>query len=271
MPGLEGYGIVVEVGAGVSKVKVGNRVVPFFDTYNGKGSWQEFVVLSQDDVAIVPDSVDDASAAQLVVNPFTVIGLLDELKVPPGEFLLQTAAGSVLGRQLIQVAKHRGIKTVNVVRRAAQIDELKALGADVVVSTEGLSGAAAIAEAIVKAIGGKHAYAAVEAVSGELTAATTAAVRRRGVVLLYGLMDGVTTHADGPSLLFRGVTLKGFWLADVIHDKQKRAQLATETFDLISKKVLVPFSGSILPLESASDAVKKSNEKARGGKILLSS
>lgn len=47
-----------------------------------------------------------------------------------GEYLLQTQAGSAVGRQLITLAKSRGIRTINVVRRRETFDELKALGAD---------------------------------------------------------------------------------------------------------------------------------------------
>lgn len=62
-------------------------------------------------------------------SPITVYGMVAEvLAVPEGEWLLQTAAGSVLGRQIIQLAKHRGVKTINVVRRPDLVDELKALG-----------------------------------------------------------------------------------------------------------------------------------------------
>lgn len=45
-----------------------------------------------------------------------------------GKYLIQGAAGSVLGRMLIQYAKHIGIKTINIVRRQEQIQELKDLG-----------------------------------------------------------------------------------------------------------------------------------------------
>ena len=55
-------------------------------------------------------------------------GLFDVLDIPKGEFLLQSAAGSVLGRQIIQFAKHYGIRTINVVRREEQKKELLDLG-----------------------------------------------------------------------------------------------------------------------------------------------
>ena len=52
---------------------------------------------------------------------------VDELKVEKGQWLLQTAAGSTLGRIVLQIAKLRGFKTINVVRRKDQVNELIAL------------------------------------------------------------------------------------------------------------------------------------------------
>lgn len=44
----------------------------------------------------VPDDVSDEDAAQYLINPFTAVGLVDSLRIPEGEFLLQTAAGALL-------------------------------------------------------------------------------------------------------------------------------------------------------------------------------
>jgi NADPH:quinone reductase-like Zn-dependent oxidoreductase len=55
-------------------------------------------------------------------------GLVEDMAVPRGSYLLQTAAGSVLGRIVIALAKRRGVKTINVVRRSEQKEELCALG-----------------------------------------------------------------------------------------------------------------------------------------------
>lgn len=72
--------------------------------------------------------LDPLSCVYLQINPMTVYGMLHEHNVPKGEFLLQTAATSVLGRQMISLAKHYGIHTINVVRRKEGVDELKSLG-----------------------------------------------------------------------------------------------------------------------------------------------
>lgn len=55
-------------------------------------------------------------------------GLVDDMAVPEGKWLLQTAAGSVLGRMVIVLAKKRGVKTINVIRRSEQKQELLDLG-----------------------------------------------------------------------------------------------------------------------------------------------
>ncbi|KAL2915894.1 hypothetical protein HK105_204596 [Polyrhizophydium stewartii] len=270
-PGLEGYGVVAEVGAGVTRVKVGQRVSPFFDTISGHGSWQEFIVIDEQALALVPDNVSDESAAQLIVNPVTVVLMLKELKIPKGEFLLQSAAGSTLGRQVIQVTAAQGIKTINLVRRSAQIDELKALGADIVVSTEGLETADAIAKAILAATGGKYAYGAIECVGGVTTAAITMSVRHGGFVLVYGAMVGMEGTVHVPSFIFRDVTYKGFWLGGELArmTNQQIQAVTSEVFELMSKGIMVPNSGEIFPLDKVVGAVITSNAAARGGKILL--
>ena len=58
----------------------------------------------------------------------TAYGFLETLRVPPGEYLLQGAAGSTLGRQLVALAKERGVKTINAVRRKEQVQELLDMG-----------------------------------------------------------------------------------------------------------------------------------------------
>ncbi|KAJ8324102.1 hypothetical protein QVD99_008436 [Batrachochytrium dendrobatidis] len=272
-PGLEGYGVVAEVGANVTDVKIGQRVVPFFNAYEGIGSWQEYVVVGKHDFVNVPDNVSDESAAQLIVNPVTVICMLDQLNIPKGEYLLQSAAGSTLGRQTIQLAKHRGIKTVNLVRRTAQIEELKAIGADIVVSTDGLTTSAEIAAAIAHSMGGKKPYAAIDCVGAEVTSAITMSIRDSATVLVYGVLKGVEGAVFVPSLIFRDITVKGFWLGSTLMkmSSAQRQAACSEAMDLMSKGIVAPHSGEIFPMDQVLQAIAKSNEMARNGKVLLSS
>eukprot|EP00899_Mesostigma_viride_P024510 jgi/Mesvir1/5243/Mv15364-RA.1 len=268
-PGLEGMGVIEEVGPDVSSLRVGQRVVPLLhNTVNETGgSWQQYVAVRQEDIQTIPESVSDEAAAQFLVNPWTVYGMLRVLAVPKGEWLLQTAAGSVLGRQMIQLAKHYGIKTLNVVRRKEQFEELLALGADACICSEDED----IPGMVRSYTGGKMAYGAVDCVAGQMTKSVAASVRQSGRVLIYGLMGGLTFECGGPDLIFRDIKVEGFWLSHWLHVlKPEELRETSETvMGLLEHKVIEPLVGDKYDLSEFVTAVKKSYEVARGGKILL--
>ncbi|MDT5241808.1 MAG: hypothetical protein QOD97_4006, partial [Mycobacterium sp.] len=91
VPGIESVGVIDELGSGTDGLTVGQRVV----TVGVTGTWQEYVVADAERVLPVPASMSDSTAAQILSNPLTAVILTgDELDVRPGEWLLQTAAGS---------------------------------------------------------------------------------------------------------------------------------------------------------------------------------
>ena len=265
-PGLEGCGIVVDSN-GVEGLPVGTRGVIFPNTKDGNGSWQEYIAISPAAFLPIPDSVPDSSAAQFLVNPITVIGMLEELAVPAGEYLVQTAAGSVLGRQLITVAKQRGIKTINLIRRPEGAAELLALGADhVIVTTETENIPAAVHELT----GGKGAYAAVDAVAGDSTAACTGSVRAGGTVIIYGAMAGIEFKGSVVDTLFRQVTIRGFWLNVWLGSiGDRKTEVFKQVLGMLADGSLVPLAGKSFPLADVVEAFKHSQSEARGGKVLL--
>ena len=71
---------------------------------------------------------EHASTVHMQINPVTAFGFLEVIRVPEGEYLLQQAANSVLGKELVSMAQKRGTKTINLVRRHEVVDELKQLG-----------------------------------------------------------------------------------------------------------------------------------------------
>ncbi|SRR6266849_1519650 len=129
-PGLEGVGVIAALGEGVQGFHVGQRVVPF----NSWGTWQEYVTVDGSRLLLVPDRISDEVAAQLTVNPMSAwIMLTQELQVERGEWLVQTAANSTVGRLVLQLTQFLGVKTINVVRRREQVQELLNAGADEVI------------------------------------------------------------------------------------------------------------------------------------------
>ena len=106
-PGFEGVGVVDRIGGGLipwlRRLRPGQRVA--FSTSAG-GAWAEFAVVSARQVVPVPHDLPDEQAASFFVNPASALAMTRHvLKVPPGAWLLQTAAGSALGRMVIRLGK----------------------------------------------------------------------------------------------------------------------------------------------------------------------
>src|SRR5689334_13156503 len=128
-PGAECLGRVLAVGAGVGHVRVGDLVINL-----ARENWAQRRRVKGDDVIAVPPAIDRHQGAMLRINPATALLLLtDIVPLQPGEWVIQNVANSAVGRLVITLARARGLRTVNVVRRAALFSELSALGADVCV------------------------------------------------------------------------------------------------------------------------------------------
>ncbi|PSC73519.1 trans-2-enoyl-mitochondrial [Micractinium conductrix] len=260
-PGLEGVCTVVSNGPGASKFAAGQRVVgaPFSTIQGGSGTWQQYMAVAEATLVAVPDAVSDDAAAQFWINPVTVYGMFEVLAVPRGEWLLQTAAGSVLGRQMVQLCRARGIKTINVVRRLELAAELKELGADeVVVNGSGER----LVDRVKELTGGRGAYAAVECIGGDMFAQVASAVRASGTAIIYGAMSGLSASFSIPDPLFRdGEALR--------LPVEERERVCQAVLGLLADGTITPYSGQHFPLDQAAEAVKLAGAAARGGKVLL--
>jgi len=267
-PGSEGFGIVHAVGEGVTKFHKGQRVVPILGQRSratGNGSYQKYVSLDAGWVWPVPDDMSDEVAAQFVINPFTSYSLLHELQVPKGEYLLQSAAGSTIGKQLITLAKHYGIKTINIVRRSEQKAELKALGADEVISTKDEDLVARVKEIT----GGKGAWAALDAVCGTMTALLMASVKDGGRVLVYGVLGGMNPTLYSPDL-FRDISLTAFAITNkILNNAEKSLACAAAVAPLVGKGIISVAEVEKIDLSEFKQAMVKAEEPGRSGKILL--
>jgi NADPH2:quinone reductase len=232
------------------------------------GTWAEFIVASAAQLIPVPDSVNDQTAAQFVVNPLTAwIMTVEELDLQPGEWLLQTAAGSTLGRVVLQIAKQHGFKTINVVRRREQADELKALGADEVICTDEED----IPERVREITGKEGLHKAIDAVGGETGAAVVNALGRGGVMLVYGRLSGEPMPIDGGRMIFTSSTVRGFWLGEWMRSAPPERQHAvtTEMLRSMSSNEIVPPVEAEYPLAEVLAAVSHSERPGRSGKVLL--
>ncbi len=124
-PGMEGAGVVVELGCAARDVAVGDRVI----VPHNLGTWREACAVKAEKLVVVPIEIEPVQAAMLKVNPITAWRMLhDFVTLQPGDWFIQNAANSAAGRAAIQIGREVGYKSVNIVRRAELVEELRAEG-----------------------------------------------------------------------------------------------------------------------------------------------
>jgi threonine dehydrogenase-like Zn-dependent dehydrogenase len=127
--GNEGAGKVIAVGEGVTSVKVGDRVVLPFTVRK----WQQRVLVSAEELVVVPRDADPQQAAMMAINPVTAALLLDQyVDLRPGDAVVYNAATSGLAQWLAAPAGRRDVRTIGLVRRREDIERVKQGGCEIV-------------------------------------------------------------------------------------------------------------------------------------------
>ena len=277
VPGHEGVGFVAGVGAGVKRVKEGDRVgVPWLHSacgycpycrtgwetlcasqsntgYSVNGTFAQFGLADPDFVAGLPDSLDFGPAAPVLCAGVTVYKGLKETEVRPGEWVAISGVGG-LGHMAVQYAKAMGMHVV-----AADIfdDKLalaKKLGADVTVNGKDKDAI----EQVQKATGGVHG-ALVTAVSPIAMEQAFGFMRSKGTMALVGLPPGKISLPVFETVLKR-ITVRGS-IVGTRQDLEESLQFAAEG------KVVPHFSWD--ELENVNDIFRRMEEGKIDGRIVM--
>jgi NADPH:quinone reductase-like Zn-dependent oxidoreductase len=263
-PGFEGVGIVEANGGGVlGWLRTGKRVAVINDRL---GNWAEYTVTKARQVIPVPDDISDELAATYFVNPATALVMIqDVLRVSRGAWLLQSAAGGELGKMVIRLGQKYGFRTLNVVRRREQVDELKKLGADVVIiESEG-----PIPKQVAK-ITDSVRYA-IDPVGGKTGTEVIASLSPGGRCLLYGSLTDEPVSIHPRLAIGNEISVEGFWLARWVRKQgvYTMLRLFRRVQALMREGVLKTDFAAVYPLEEVRTAVTHATKVGKGGKILL--
>ncbi len=268
-PGYEGAGVVDATGPGILKrlrgLKPGKRVA----VLNSRGgNWAEYVVVPVKQAVPMPDDIPDEQIAMFFVNPATALIMTRKvLRVPRHAWLLQTAAGSALGRMVIRLGKHYGFKTINVVRRREQAEELVRLGGDVSICTADES----IEKRVEALTGGAGVKYAIDAVGGATATAVVNSLGPSGKMLVYGTLANEPMTLDSRMIILNQRAIHGFWLS--IWARQQgmltMLRLFREVISLMRAKILVSEVGASFSLEQIQAAARQAEKPGRDGKLLL--
>lgn len=259
--GAECVGRIVATGPDVDHLAPGDLVINLL-----RDNWAAKRKVKADDVIRLPDGIDLRQAAMLRINPPTAHLLLTRfVDLQPDDWIIQNAANSAVGRLVIMLAKARGVRTVNVVRRHDVVAELQTLGGDVCLLDED-----DLPRRVADAAGGPIRVG-LDAVGGVSTRRLGACVANGGIVVNYGRLgddDAVFGTAD---LIFRGVTLTGFSLRDAFARLQRddiQSIYDALIGEVMAGRLFVPVE-QVYPIEAIRDALIHARAAGHAGKILV--
>ena len=262
-PGFEGAGVIEAVGAKVQERKPGELVI----LPHNLGTWREAAIVKADRLTAVPSGIEPEQAAILKINPLTAWRMLhDFVRLQPGDWVIQNAANSGVGRAVIAFCRAQGWRTVNVVRRAELISELKAEGGDVVL-LDNNELREAVPEATERApihlginqVGGASALRLAKVVAAEATIVTIGAMSLEPLTLPNGL------------LIFKNLHFTGFWVNKWYEHASpgQRTEAFEQIFALAQRGLLHTPVERAYSLGEFREAVMRAGQGERSGKIIF--
>src|SRR5262245_4787847 len=262
--GAEGIGSVVAVGDGVTSPRPGDRVllVPTLE----HGTWREQTVVPARNALPLPAG-DGLQLAMVGINPITAYLLLHAMAEPEaGGWVAQTAANSAVGHYVIQLARHAGFRTLNVVRREEVVQPLLDAGADAV-----LVSGPDLARRAREALGDDRPGLLLDVVAGDTVLQMASVLADGATVVSYGGVGADPLPVSVPDLVFRDVSVRGFWLARWLRQTAWTEIEATygHIAQLIADGVLAAPVDAAYPLERYREAVAHASRGLRQGKILF--
>mgnify|MGYP001180897603 CR=1 FL=1 len=264
-PGFEGIGHVVRVGAAVTEFKVGDRVFPAL----ASGTFREEVRCKAAGCLPAPEG-DAIQLSLLTVNGSTAEVLLNDFAdLAPGDWLIQNAANSSCGRYLIRLAKLKGVRTVNVVRRPEMVAELQELGGDVV-----LIDGPDLAARVTAAVQGAPIKVGIDAVAGAATQRIAECLAPGSTVASYGSMSAEPCHLDFYLMFKKDIRLIGVAFIRQFQlrrtPEQVKSMYARLAGHIASGEMRAKIAG-VYPLEQIVDACERAGRTGaeRDGKVVI--
>lgn len=279
--GSEIAGVVAEVGADVSDLEVGTKIVVnpglscghcteclygrdnlcrYYKILgeNTQGGYAEFISVPRQNIAPFPGDLSFEEAAAGLLTFLTAWQMLvDKARVQPGQFVLVQGAGSGVGVAATQIAKLHGARVIATASTEEKLRKAKALGAEETINYTETN----FVKEVKRITGKRGADIVIEHVGGETLAQSLLATRNGGRVVTCGATAGFESTIDLRHVFFRQVEILGSTMAS------KGALLRLLPF--LASGQLKPIVDRVLPLEEAAEAHRLLEERKVFGKVVL--
>lgn len=268
-PGLAGAGTVIELGEGVEKPSLGDRVLVIPD----HGTYAEKIAVPAAHCFPMPDNMPFVVAAAFGLVYQTAWFALNErggLKM--GDTVLVLGATGGIGMACVQLAKALGAATVMAVSRGEEGCRIALeMGADVAIDGFMDDPRAGLRDAVMGATGGHGADVVVDPIGGDLSAAALRAMAWQGRMVIVGFAAGAIPQIPANYLLVKTIAVSGLQWTDYRERTPAKVRAAQETiFRFWSEGRLEPRISAVLPLERYADALHQIKRGQGRGKVILS-
>lgn len=254
--GYEVAGTIEELGAEVSKVQKGQRVLATASS----GGYAEFAAAKAATVLPLPDELGYGESTALLVQGLTALGLLNGTKA--GESILIHAAAGGVGTLLVQLAKLKGLKVIGTASSEQKLQMVADLGADFAINyTED-----DWTDEVLQATDGKGVDWIIEMVGGDIVAKNLKVLAKHGTMWVYGSASGEDFKVSVLSLMAKNHKIQGYWLMN--ESVENRIAFTKELLEYYGAGKL-KIQVTEFPLEQAKEAHEAIKSRKTTGKVVL--
>jgi len=261
--GNEGAG-VVEQGGGAD-FPVGTRVM-FTGPYgvSENGTYSECVAVRRENLCLIPDNVEDVSAAGVPVAYLTAQMTLSFAGFAKGKTVLSPAIGGSVGNAVTQLARAQGAKhAISTTTSHAKAQQARSLGFDKVIdlSVEKLS------DGVRRITDGYGADIVIDAIGGEILSEALSTLAIGGSLTTLGYSAGRKATIDVTDLIWKRASMKSFSLFSQTAEVWSTAW--SVIFSLLQSGAVKPIVAKAFPLTEAADALRHLIEGRPFGRVVL--
>lgn len=262
VPGVEVIGEVEEIGAAVTGISPGQRVITMMQGLGGvraerPGGYATYVTVAADAAALVAQEIDPYAMAALGLGAVTAFEGLRRIGVLAGKRIIVTGAAGGVGSAAVAIARAQGASVVGLVSREEQVAYVRELGADEV----SISGRGAAVDLAVQSVDG-----VLDTVGATVFQSVLTALKPGGTLSLVGAVGGSDVRLDLWELI-RPVTLTGY-STEHLKGVDLRQAVAALTLWLRNQAITAP-AWTTIPLSEAARAHTMLERKEVSGRILL--
>lgn len=262
-PGAEIAGEVLSLGKGVERFQVGDRVM----AYTAWGGARAEIAVSQEAVAAMPDGLDFATAAGLVVTYGTSLyALKDRADIQPGETLAVLGASGGVGQAAVEIGKAMGARVIACASSDAKLDFCRSLGADEMLNYASQD----IKSRLKELTGGNGVDVIYDPVGADLAEPSFRAIAWKGRFLVVGFAGGSIPKIPLNLALLKGAQIVGvFWGNHLVREPGLHRANMERLLDWVVAGTIKPHIHKIYPLEQTGEALMAIARREVRGKLIV--